>query len=366
MRICLLNNSHPFSGIGKYAFNLLDKLTELDKPVEMVYFESKDNKIGAQIKGVKKVGYGSYFPLSNRTLPWCLSWYYNFPPKAPEGYDLYHASSQYLARVAKFRKNTVITHMDLAPVLFPADYPFLLRFFLKRAYRFYSKAPKILTISESARRELLEFMKIEEEKVKAIPLGFDEKIFKPIPKIRARKMLGLPLDKKIVLNVGSEEPRKNIVTLIRAFMELDNSFDDIMLVRVGGTNPVYSELKKGLDIQHFSSLPEDKMPFVYSAADVFVFPATYEGGFAYPPLEAMACAVPTIVGKELEMFKEGAIIAKNSYDNKEIAELVARILSSNSLMKKEAKKALNASKKFTLTREALETFAIYEEVLNRK
>ena len=150
--------------------------------------------------------------------------------------------------------------------------------------------------------------------VRTLILGSDGKpvIYTPKQKSKAREKLGIDQEKKVVLNIGSEEPRKNIPTLLGAMHELQKSFDDIMLVRVGGKESRYDKSKQGIEIKHLSHLEENEMPWVYSAADVFVFPATYEGGFAYPPLEAMACGIPTIVGKELELFENAATIADDA------------------------------------------------------
>jgi glycosyltransferase involved in cell wall biosynthesis len=360
MRVGLVNNFHPFSGIGKYAFNLHAKLREQEKDVEMIYCESKDNILDWDVAGLQKIKQEYSFPIHNKT----LSWYYSFPPNIPRGYDLYHASSQYLARVAKFHDPIVVTHMDLAPVLFPNEYPRVLSVFLKRVYSFYDQCDRILTISPNAKTELLEHLPhLDENIIHPIPLGFDEAIYEPKSKEEARKKLGIKPDTKVVLNIGSEEPRKNIPTVIAAVKELEKSFDDILFIRVGGSETRYDAIKKGITIKHLSHLDEKEMPWVYSAADVFPFPATYEGGFAYPPLEAMACGIPTIVGKELELFNKGATILKQPDDAHELAEYMAGVLGNKSTYARESARARIGAQDFTLTKEATNTFAVYEKAL---
>jgi len=357
--IGLVNNFAPKTGIGKYSFNLFEKAKNLTE-IEMVYLESKDNKI-PETKKVKKVVQSFNLPVFNKS----FSWYYFFPLRIPEGYSLYHLSSQYLARIVEFKSPCIVTHMDLAPIIFPKEYPFITRFLLKKVLPFYKKMEKILTISESAKKELIEKGFADEDKVTAISLGFDENIFKPINKESARKKLGLPLQRKIILNVGSEEPRKNIPCLLSICSELEKESKETMLIRVGNRNSQYDSQKKKLNIKEFNKIPEEQLSLFYSAADLFFFPATYEGGFAYPPLEAMACGTPTIVGNELELFGEGAKVIDVS-DYGKLLDSAKKILFDEKEAKKMSIKALNASKEFTLDKEAKKTVNVYKEVLGIK
>ena len=174
--------------------------------------------------------------------------------------------------------------MDLAPLLFPKEYPWITHWLLKKVLPAYKHIDRIITISESAKEELVRLGYSTPEKVTVIPPGFDERFFQPVNKEKARQKLGLPLDKKIVLNIGSEEPRKNIPCLLKTCKLLQEKGVDSVLVRVGNRSEEYDALKKGLPVLEFNKVPEEHLPLFYSAADVFVFPATYEGGFAYPPL----------------------------------------------------------------------------------
>ena len=353
--IALVNNFAPKTGIGKYSFNLLEHSKDVID-IEMLYLESKDNRIPEQTK-VRKVSQSVNLPVFNKS----LSWYYFFPSRIPKNYSLYHLSSQFLARIAKFNKPCIITHMDLAPVLFPKEYPFLFSFLTKKVLPFYSEMQKILTISDSAKKELIEYTGIEPEKIVSIPLGFDEKIFFPENKLKARKKLNLPLDKKIILNVGSEEPRKNIPCLLDVCSKLQKENNETLLVRIGNKNPEYDKKKKELNnLIELNKIPEEQLRLYYSASDLFLFPALYEGGFAFPPLEAMACGTPTVVGKELVLFSEGAEIV-DATDSGKVFDSVLKILSSENTVKKMSVNALNASKKFTLKEEARKTIEVYKE-----
>jgi len=355
MTIAIINNYQPHIGIGKYCFNLFEKLRILKKDVDMIYLESKDNPY-PESGGIVKVKQGFNLPALNKT----FSWYYYFPPRLPRGYDLYHVSSQYLARIAKFRRPCIVTHMDTAPLLF--KYPVHLRFFVKRVMKYYRQADRIIAISEKSKAELAGLNIIPEEMITAINLGYDERVYKPASRERCRERLGLPKDKKIILYVGSEEERKNVPTLLKALRLLKKQSIDFMFIRIGGTDPANGPLKAGLDVRHYHGIPESDMPLFYNSADVFVFPATYEGGIAYPPLEAMACGTPTVVTDELDVFKDGTVTMK-PHDSAALAKIILSILTEPDVHNKLSKAALETAARFTLTKEVTETYRVYEDVL---
>ena len=173
MPIAIINNYQPHIGIGKYCFNLFEKLRGMRKDVDMIYLESKDNPY-PESKGIVKVRQSVNLPVLNKT----FSWYYYFPSRLPRGYDLYHVSSQYLARIAKFKRPCIVTHMDTAPLLL--KYPLHLKFFVRRVMKFYKQADRIIAISEKSKKELAGLNIIPEEKITAINLGYDERVYKPL------------------------------------------------------------------------------------------------------------------------------------------------------------------------------------------
>lgn len=358
MKIALVNNFGPKTGIGKYAFNLFEQCRKKTE-MEMVYLESKDNKTG-EIDGIRKIRQQINLPVLNKS----YSWYFFFPPRIPAGYSLYHLSSQYLARIARFREPCVITHMDIAPLVFPKEYPWVTRFLLKKAISNYGRMKKIITISDATKKELLESgLFNDEEKITVIPPGYDERIFRRQDKKSARKALGLPEDKKIILNIGSEEPKKNVPRVLETFRELQKENEDVLLVRIGNRNPEYDPLKKGLNLLELNNVPEEKLPQYYNAADVFVFPAIHPVGFAYPPIEAMACGTPAVVGGELEAFGKGAQVVDGS-STQEVLKAVKEIVFNDAKAKNWSKKAIDAAKEFTLEEEVKKTLAVYRDALS--
>ncbi|GAF86823.1 unnamed protein product, partial [marine sediment metagenome] len=223
------------------------------------------------------------------------------------GYDIYHATSGTLARVAKFNKPTIITHMDLAPLLFPDTYPAAHRPWWKLLLKHYKYAARVIAISPQTKNELIDLGIVDESKVTVVYAGYDDKLYQYIPIEEARQRLKLPQEKKIILHVGSEEPRKDIPTLLKAVKELQKDMQDIVLVRVGSTDPANEELKRQINIKHYQNVPEEQMPLFYNAANVFAFPSIYEG-FGLPVAEAMGCGVPVIITDALKLFQNGCAV----------------------------------------------------------
>lgn len=157
------------------------------------------------------------WPATGRTL---LPQYYYFPSRIPKGYDIYHVTTSGLSRVARFRQPTVITHHDAAALALPEIYSLPRRVWCRSMLRDYANAQKVIAISEESKNELLRFGAASPGKIKVIHPGYDETLYKPRSKWGARKTLGLPQDRIVLLHVGSEELRKDVPTLLKAVYEL--------------------------------------------------------------------------------------------------------------------------------------------------
>jgi glycosyltransferase involved in cell wall biosynthesis len=112
------------------------------------------------------------------------------------------------------------------------------------------------------------------------------------------------LPERFILNLGTVEPRKNVVRLIEAYALLLESttgeMGDVYLVIAGGkgwlADPIYARVEElGLHdrVRFVGYVPEEEKRLWYNAATCFCYPSLYEG-FGLPPLEAMACGVPVI------------------------------------------------------------------------
>jgi glycosyltransferase involved in cell wall biosynthesis len=362
MKIALVNDYLPSTGIGNYAFSLLSEFQKTGRDAEMVYLNyGKSNEIRDQRLKILET------PWKLPILRHSLNWYYYFPKKIPSGYDIYHVSSQYLSRIAAYRKPCIITCLDLIPVALPESYPFPTRFLLKKALKQFKEAEKIITISEYTRRDVINRLEIEKNRVKAIHLGYDKDVFRKKSRSEARRKLGLP-DKKIILHVGSEEPRKNIPLIIESFSTILKEFPDSLLIRVGErrreTDELIKKLNLGKNVLYRRGITKEELSLLYNAADLLVFPSSYEG-FGFPVLEAMASGLPVVTSNRTsipEVAGDACIMIKD-LDPRELVEGMLRILTDKNLSENLTRKGLTQTEKFSWEKTASETIKVYEDVI---
>jgi glycosyltransferase involved in cell wall biosynthesis len=143
---------------------------------------------------------------------------------------------------------------------------------------------------------------IEKEKIHVIYNGVDTKKFKPRQnKTELRKAFSLKEDDKIVLFVGRLYYRKGLETLLRSIPAVLEEFNKIKFVISGKGFKRKEEnlrnLAKELHIENYVTflgyVPDEKLPHLYSASDIFVLPAIYEN-FSFAILEAQATGLPVI------------------------------------------------------------------------
>lgn len=166
------------------------------------------------------------------------------------------------------------------------------------------RATGVSTVSDYSRRDMERYYGIPRDRVHVVPEGVDTRIFRPIDDRAAvaRWRDGvLGPGTPFIAYVGKPTERRNLSPLIRAFAELKHQRGiPHKLLIVGadlpGTSPfrrVITELRLDEHVVVKGYATHDEMPFVYNAADVFIYPSSYEG-FGMPVLEAIACGTPTI------------------------------------------------------------------------
>ena len=236
------------------------------------------------------------------------------------------------------------------------------------------RATKILTLSEHTRRDVIDTYGLDANKVTAIPLAAPTH-FGPVADAnelqRVRHTYGIEDD--YVLTVGSIQPRKNLVRLIKAYAMLrgaPSSNRCPKLVIVGKCAWLYDETLRALEetgvrdsVVLTGYVPEPDLPALYSGALCFVYPSYFEG-FGLPPLEAMKCGAPVIVGNATslpEVVGEAALKV-DPFDVSAIAEAMDRLINNSQLRTELSVKGQARAKMFDWTDTARRTLAVYEQV----
>jgi len=259
------------------------------------------------------------------------------------------------------------------------------------------KADRIITDSFSTKEDLIKIYGVEPEKIDVIYLGIGPE-FKPKlkngPKLKeVKNKYGLP--DNFILYFGTIEPRKNLISIIKAFEALKEQsvspnpeiswkgFEGVVISPVGEKKEdVLADLKlviagtKGWlhrdvfekaenskykqDIIFTGFVKNEDKPYLYNLADVFVYPSFFEG-FGFPPLEAMACGVPTIVSNVSslpEVVGSGAIMI-DPYNINEIAFAIRKVLEDKDLRNDLIKKGLKQARKFDWNKTAKQVLEIF-------
>jgi len=154
------------------------------------------------------------------------------------------------------------------------------------------RIPRLLTVSESSRRDIERDMGVAAERIAVVPLGVDTDCWRPQPSI-AR------VPGRIMVTTSADVPLKGLVYLLEALAKLRTERFDAHLVVVGvprAAGPVGAALERfGLSsvVRFVAGEADARLSARYAEASVAVVPSLYEG-FSLPAIEAMACGLPLV------------------------------------------------------------------------
>ncbi len=235
------------------------------------------------------------------------------------------------------------------------------------------RADQIITVSEHARKDIIEIYGVSERKVKIVPNAVDSRFFKPLrdkiylDEIQTRYQL----PQFFLLFLGTIQPRKNLVRLIQAFDKLSKERNvPHHLVNAGRrgwkAEEVFSAAKSATSkerIHFLGPIRYEDLPALYNLAHVFVFPSLFEG-FGLPPLEAMACGTPVVTSQtsSLPEVIGSAGIFVNPYDLNSIAEGIEKVILNKELREELSSRGRNRALKFNWQNSAEKMLKIYQSI----
>lgn len=368
-KVLLVSDHQPITGIGRYISQIYGGLRALrpenysfellmQNMGENFSADTPDTHVQMRLPWAKQGGYGKLYGLMA---------YFYYPRKMPDGYSLYHISSQMMGRSAAYQSPAVVTCHDLHSFKVKSDRPRFNQYFLKKQVKTLQRAAAIIFISQHTRNDYLSIFGHYDGIEAVIPHGASD-LYQPRDKFACREELGLPSTRPIVLHVGAEADRKNIPVLFRAVHLAKKQVPDILLIRIGGHRKKWHGLveKFGLEknILRVKNLPEDVLAKYFNAADVFVFPSLYEG-FGLPVLEALQSGCPLVVGDATsipEIVGDSAIL-HHPMDADAFAESIVKILNKPALQDKYSQQGIDRARQFSWQNTAQKTLDLYRRVL---
>jgi glycosyltransferase involved in cell wall biosynthesis len=287
--------------------------------------------------------------------------------------QIFHSTSMVAPRFLPRGVKRILTLHDTIPLSYPEGF----RLDQRLAWQLYYSASirpvalasdRILTVSEWSKGDIAKHLGIPSDRI-AVIYNWLEEHFGPVSDAKVaqvRETYGLPA--RFVFALGSHYRYKNPDGLIRAFAAIAPKHPDVNLLLKIGRPKRLDGLVRSLGIadrvQYQGFVPDDELPALYRAAELFAFPSFYEG-FGLPPLEAMLCgtpviasqasSVPEVTGKAAQTFDPADVAA--------IAQQLDRVLSDAALAERMREAGYAQAAQFSVQRGISETLALYREVL---
>jgi len=371
------------TGVGQYLYNLCSGLNELDNNNHYTYFYgyfseqlhdfSSSNKqelykVKRKIRNIPVLG--SLLSGMKGTLARI-----NTTLNRNNSFDLYFEPNFIPLSEIKAKK-TITTVHDLSFYLHPEWFPGKEN--KKFRHRFLQALPDIdhfITVSHYIKREMVEVLGLDESMISVVYNGYNDSIFKvyePYSYKPTLKKYGI--EDAYILFVGTLEPRKNIISLLRAYRELIPALrNEFKLVVAGGSGWLNSDIYDFVKQNHLENLviftgyvSDLEVAHLMNGATTFVYPSFYEG-FGLPPLEAMACGAPVMVSNTTsmeELYKDSAyLIDPNNCET--IVKGLEQILNDEITQQSFKYKGLMHSRHFSWKTAAKNTLEVFDLVASR-
>jgi glycosyltransferase involved in cell wall biosynthesis len=358
-------------GIGTYVRNLVPALAQQDPSLRLTLFRSRFQADAPTERWVRDFPVEE-IPASIKTL--YPRWDLTGRPPLPEtlqACDIVQATNPAAIPPAGAGQKLVVTVHDLAfeyhPGMFPRSWRYLYRAGLRAAVR---RADAIITPSRNTAEDLLSRTKIDPAKLHVVPLAASLGIGNLDPD---ESLARLKVRTPYVLFVGTLEPRKNLVRLVRAYRRVAATGLPHALVLAGPLGWSHDALMREIALQGpgeillTGAVTDDELDALYRSADVLAYPSLYEG-FGLPVLEAMARGVPTIASTTSSLPETAgeAAIGVNPRSVREIAMAIARVLTEEDLADKLSLRGRHQSERFSWEETARLTLQVYERVRGTK
>jgi glycosyltransferase involved in cell wall biosynthesis len=268
----------------------------------------------------------------------------------------------------------LLTVYDLSAFMLPETHITIRRgrLYRRAVARSIRGADRVVVLADTVKADILALIPgADASRISVIPAGVGDE-FRRIPAsvVRsANESRGLTWP--YILYVGTIEARKNLSLLVEAYRQLlDHSSLPEHLVLAGRPGLGYESIREvinafGLErrIHLAGYVPQSDLPSLYAGASLFVFPSLQEG-FGFPPLEAMACGVPTIATRTSSLAENlaGAAELVDPHDSGALAAAMGTLLRDETLRAERRAAGIARAARYRWETTAQEVRACYEQL----
>ncbi|OGH13829.1 MAG: hypothetical protein A2860_02315 [Candidatus Levybacteria bacterium RIFCSPHIGHO2_01_FULL_37_33] len=365
------------TGVGRYTSNLIENLLKIDKNNNYVLFVRNEDfdQVKLKIKNLtRSTSSGQELKIIRVDIPWhsIKEQVYFSQILNNENLDLVHFP--YFSVPISYNRPFIVTIHDLIIHHFPtgkaSTHPSFIYMLKILGYKYVisracKNAKKIIAVSKATKDEIVDHLKIPEDKISVIYEAADQQISNPKSQIANKS-----INTKYFLYVGNVYPHKNVEKLINAFEILLQYFPNAELIFAGKEDYFYKRLKNFVkklghekNIKFSGYVPDEELSNLYKNAVALVVPSLMEG-FGLPPLEAMSnmCLVLASDIKALKEICGEDALYFDPYDENDMAEkMKAAYL--GEFDREIIERGFERSKEFSWRKMAKETLKIYKDAI---
>lgn len=376
---CLIGGKR--TGVEEYTLELLEHIFAADRENEYVLFWSAwrlpDCPLDwdRRFPNVRLVS----FKIPNKLLNFCL-WYFRFPhlDRLVGGVDIFFLPNLNFAAFSESVR-VVLTAHDVSFERYPGTFSWKRRLWhvFVNFRRLALRADRVIAVSRSTRDDLVETIGVTPKSIRVVQSGISGQ-FRQMDRndatlLDVKRRYGLPY--RFILFVGTIEPRKNILSLARAFDTLSEGGEalDYDLVITGTNGWKYRDTLEGIDrlssrsrIRFTGFVRDEDKPALYNLSSLFIFPSLYEG-FGFPPLEAAACGVPVMVSNTSsfpETIGAGAMLIDPLRPD-DMARALREMLRDKPLRDELSRRGMACAAQFKWADTARKTLGVFRDVFRR-
>jgi len=370
------------SGVGLYVFNLLESLSQLQITesfeLGLAYQPGLKNWLKGNLNFPDNLKH--YPNLYKIPIPVRLSnFFLDYSPHIFPLYlepilgksNIFHGTNYTVYPYSNIQK--IISIYDLSFIRYPDHTNSVVKQYTKRLIKCLQWTDLVITISESSKQDITNYLNIPLDKIFVTPLAsrYNDNFLDRLDLEKLTNNINYDFSKPYLLFVSTIEPRKNINRIIQAFNFLKQEYKiehQLVLIGKKGWNyePIFAAIENSPwteQIHHLDYLSNELVALFYSRADVFVYPSHYEG-FGLPVLEAMTLGSPVVASNTSsipEVAGDAAILIDPD-DFMQIAEALLMVISDRQLRQDLINKGKARASLFSWENTAKKTLEAYRSI----